>query len=41
MGKVLRGIGIVLKAVLFGVLLIGHFAANLIGLLVCAITSEG
>ncbi len=41
MGKVLRGIGIVLKAALVGVLLIGHFAANLIGLLVCAISSEG
>lgn len=41
MGKVLRGISIVLKAALVGVLLIGHFAANLIGLLVCAISSEG
>lgn len=41
MGKVLRGIGIVLKVAFVGVLLIGHFVANLIGLLVCAITSEG
>ena len=41
MSKVLRGIGIALKVLFVGVLLIGHFVADLIGLLVCAITSEG
>ena len=41
MNKVLRGIGIVCKVLFVGVLLIGHFVADLIGLLVCAITSEG
>ncbi len=41
MSKVLRGIGIVCKVLFVGVLLVGHFVADLIGLLVCAITSEG
>ena len=41
MSRVLRGIGIVCKVLFVGVLLIGHFVADLIGLLVCAITSEG
>ena len=41
MNKVLRGIGIVCKVLFVGVLLVGHFVAGLIGLLVCAITSEG
>lgn len=41
MSKVLRGIGIVCKVLFVGALLIGHFVADLIGLLVCAITSEG
>ena len=41
MSRVLRGIGIVFKVLFVGVLLVGHFVADLIGLLVCAITSEG
>lgn len=41
MRKVFHGIGIVCKALFVGVLLIGHVVANLIGILVCAITSEG
>ena len=41
MSRVLRGIAIVFKVLFVGVLLVGHFVADLIGLLVCAITSEG
>lgn len=41
MSKVFRGIGIVFKVLFVGVLLVGHFVADLIGILLCAITSEG
>lgn len=41
MSKVFRGIGIVCKVLFVGVLLVGHFVADLIGILLCAITSEG
>lgn len=41
MSKVIRGIGTVLKFGLVAVLFIGNIIADLIGILVCAITSEG
>ena len=41
MRKVLRGIDIVSRVLFVGVLVAVHFVADLIGLLVCAITSEG
>ena len=41
MGKVLRGMGTVLKWGLVAVLFVGNIIADLIGILVCAITSEG
>lgn len=41
MSKVFRGIGVVCKVLFVGVLLIGHVIANLVGVLLCAITSEG
>ena len=41
MGKVLRGLGIAFKVLIVGAFLLAHFIANLIGILVCAITTEG
>ena len=41
MSKVLRGIGIACKVLFVGAFLLGHLIANLIWILVCAITSEG
>ncbi len=41
MSKVLRGIGIVCKVLFVGAFLLAHLIANLIGILVCAIASEG
>ena len=41
MSKVLRGLGITFKVLFVGILVAVHFVADLIGLLVCAITSEG
>ena len=41
MSKVLRGIGVICRVLFIGAFLLAHFIANLIGILVCAITSEG
>ena len=41
MSKVLRGMGTVLKWGFVAVLFIGNIIADLIGIIVCAITSEG
>ena len=41
MGKVLRGMGTVLKWGFVAVLFVGNIIADLICILVCAITSEG
>ena len=41
MSKVLRGLGIDFKVLFVGAFLLVHLTANLIGILVCAITSEG
>ena len=41
MSKVLRGIGVICRVLFIGAFLLAHLIANLIGILVCAITSEG
>ena len=41
MNKVFRGIGIVGRVLFIGVLWAVHIVTGLIGLLICAITSEG
>lgn len=41
MSKIFRGIGTILKFGLVAVLFVGNIIADLIGILVCAITSEG
>mgnify|MGYP007003098620 FL=1 len=41
MSKVLRGMGTVLKWGFVAALFVGNIIADLIGILVCAITSEG
>ena len=41
MSEVLRGLGIVFKVLFVAAFLLVHLIANLIGILVCAITSEG
>ncbi len=41
MNKVFRGIGIVGRALFIGMLWAVHIVTGLIGLLICAITSEG
>ena len=39
--KVLKVIGTIGRFALSGVLIIGHFVMNVIGALICAITSQG
>lgn len=39
--KVLKVIGIIGRFALVGVLIAGHFVMNIIGALICAITSQG
>lgn len=40
MGGIFKGIGIVFKSVFVSVLLAGDFIMNLVGVLICAITSQ-
>lgn len=41
MRKIFHGIGMVCRVLFVSVLLIGHLVADLVGVLVCAIASEG
>lgn len=41
MSKVFHGIGIMGRVLFAGILLVGNLIANIIGLMLCAITSEG